>query len=154
RALISYGGNPAAAFPDHIKTMEALDSLDLLVQIDPWMSGTSQVAHYVIPPTMPLEAAAATIQLDQATGRATGYGLGISYAQYSPAIVPPPAGSDVIEDWKFFHRLSRRMGFSGSTRRQNGTPLDVHQGTTTDELLESVLEGSRVPFAEIRAKAA
>lgn len=35
RALISCAGNPVAAFPDHDKTIKAMKSLELLVQIDP-----------------------------------------------------------------------------------------------------------------------
>lgn len=40
RALLTAGGNPVLAFPDQSKTIRALRSLELMVQIDPWMSAT------------------------------------------------------------------------------------------------------------------
>ena len=55
RALISCGGNPLAAWPDQLKVREALESVELLVQFDPWMSATAKLAHYVIAPTLSLE---------------------------------------------------------------------------------------------------
>ena len=57
-------GNPAIAFPDQHKTVAALKRLELLVQIDPWMSETSRLARYVIAPRMPLESASVTSMLD------------------------------------------------------------------------------------------
>jgi anaerobic selenocysteine-containing dehydrogenase len=150
RALISFAGNPAIAMPDHQKTLRALRSLDLLVQIDPWMSATSQLAHYILTPTMPLETAGSTIQLDRATGRATGYGLGQSYAQFSPALVDPPEGADVWDEWRMFHAIGQRMGFELSVKRPDGTPVSVMPETTTASLIEELATGSRVPFALIR----
>src|SRR5204862_255880 len=55
RALLSASGNPANAWPDQQKAVKGLRSLDLLVQIDPWMSETAQLAHYVLPPKMAYE---------------------------------------------------------------------------------------------------
>ena len=43
---------PGHAWPDQHKTIRALQSLELLVQIDPWMSQTARLAHYVIAPKM------------------------------------------------------------------------------------------------------
>ena len=44
-----------------------------------------------------------------------GYGAATTgypepYAQYAPAVVEPPAGSDVIEEWELFYGLAQRMG--------------------------------------------
>ncbi|QYB00095.1 hypothetical protein I1A62_03075 (plasmid) [Rhodococcus sp. USK10] len=81
RALISWGGNPAVAFPDQRRTIEALESLELFVQIDPWYSASARLADYVIAPTMPLEAPSTTVFLDALAARGTGYGIGQAYAQ-------------------------------------------------------------------------
>ena len=51
RALFSVGGNPVISWPDQLKTLRALRSLDLFVQVDPWMSASACVADYVIAPT-------------------------------------------------------------------------------------------------------
>ena len=55
RALVVCGGNPASAFPDQERIVDALGKLDLLVTIDPFPTETAQLAHYVIAPTMSLE---------------------------------------------------------------------------------------------------
>ena len=64
RALISCAGNPAAAFPDQRKTVAAMRALDLLVQIDPWMSATARLAHYVIAPRLALETPGVSLMYD------------------------------------------------------------------------------------------
>ena len=115
RAMICVGGNPIAAIPDYKKTVAALHALDLYVQVDPWMSRSSELADYIIAPTMPLEVPAATRALDFLTNW-TGYGLGASYAQYSSAMAPTPAGSELIDDWKFLYGLTTRLGL------QDGSP--------------------------------
>ena len=55
RALIVVGGNPMVAFPDQIKTHAAMNSLDLLVCIDPRLAETARLAHYVLAPKLSLE---------------------------------------------------------------------------------------------------
>src|SRR3546814_14611621 len=50
RALISCGGNPVGAWPDQAKTLRALDALDLLIQLAPWLSAPARVAAFGIPP--------------------------------------------------------------------------------------------------------
>jgi len=154
RALISWGGNPAVVFPDQRKTAAALDSLELLVQIDPWPSATADRAHYVIATTMPLEAASMTSLLDSLAVRATGYGLGAAYAQYTPAVSARPDGAELVEDWEFFYGLLTRLGHPVSVRPAGsgaGTPL-VTLGTkpTTDELLELLAAGARVPLETVK----
>jgi anaerobic selenocysteine-containing dehydrogenase len=156
RALISWGGNPTVAFPDQQKTISALKSLSLLVSIDPWMSATAQYAHYVIAPTMPLESASMTSMLDSLALRAVGYGIGEAYAQYSTAVSQPPAGSDVIEDWKFFFGLIVRMGYEAKVRpagvSKRVAPIILDHEPDTEELLEIFASGSRVPLAAVRSR--
>ena len=57
RALISLGGNPMAAWPDQLKTYEAMQALDLNVTLDIKMSATAKLADYVIAPKLSLEVA-------------------------------------------------------------------------------------------------
>ena len=49
RALFSNGGNPVAAWPDQTRSVEAMESLDLLVAIDHRMTQTAQFADYILP---------------------------------------------------------------------------------------------------------
>jgi anaerobic selenocysteine-containing dehydrogenase len=128
RALISCGGNPLAAFPDHEQTFRALERLDLLVQVDPFMSQTAELADYVIAPTMTPEMIGITIKIESAPSQyATGYGYAADYAQYSDAVVDPPPGSEVIEDWELFYGVAQRMHLDLRVTNQAGQsiPLDT-----------------------------
>ena len=55
RALFIDGGNPVNAIPDQRKITTALKNLELLVTIDPFMTNTARLAHYVLPPTIMFE---------------------------------------------------------------------------------------------------
>ena len=55
KALIVVGGNPLTSWPNEAKTRRALESLELLVVVDPMMSSTAQLAHYVIGPRFGFE---------------------------------------------------------------------------------------------------
>jgi anaerobic selenocysteine-containing dehydrogenase len=155
RALICFGGNPAVAFPDSAKTGRALRDLELLVQIDPWMSETARHAHYIIVPPMPLETPSSSVMQDviAAMGK-TGYGGGSGYATYAPAAVTPPAGADLIEEWRFFHDVHCAMGFDPEVRHPfsaDAPPIRPQAGTTTDEVLAWMSAGSRIAFDRVRA---
>ena len=151
RALLSWNGNPALAVPDHGKIVSALQSLELLVQVDNQMSATAQLADYVIAPRMPLEVASSTILLDYSTSMPAGYGIADSYANYTPAIVPVPPESDLIEEWLFFKGLHSRMAHEMKARgEQVPSSPPVLNARHTDELLEILSEGSRVPFRVVR----
>jgi anaerobic selenocysteine-containing dehydrogenase len=156
RALVSWAGNPAVAFPDQRRTARALESLDLFVQIDPWYSESSRLADYVIAPTMGLEAASTTVFLDTLSRRGTGYGLARSYAQYTPAIAARPAGSELIEDWEFFYGVLTRMGYPVWLLPYGvadpSARVQLTAKPSTEELLEILSAGSRVPFASIKAR--
>lgn len=88
RALISVGGNPIAAWPDQLKTWEAMKALELNVMLDIKMSATSKLAHYVIAPKLSLEVPGFTFPTESLTPYAMGYPA--PYGQYSPAIAEPP----------------------------------------------------------------
>ena len=150
RALITVGGNPVAAIPDTRKTVTALKSLELSVQVDPWMSQSAKLADYVIAPTMPLEVAATTKALDFLSGW-TGYGLGASYAQYTPAIVAPPPGSDLIDDWQFLHGLAIRLSAGNEVGGNNPGLSEIGKDRTTERFIEMMTAKSRVPLASVKS---
>lgn len=156
RALVSWGGNPAVAFPDQGRTARALRELDLFVQIDPWFSESARLADVVVPATLPLEAPSTTVFLDALSMRGTGYGPGESYAQYGPAAVPPPADADVLEDWRVFHGLLRRLGYPAAVRPFGSGPevpaVEVPGDPDTDELLDLLAApGGRVGPVRLRS---
>jgi anaerobic selenocysteine-containing dehydrogenase len=158
RALISLGGNPATAFPDQLRTIDALRSLELLVQSDPHMSATAELADYLIAPKLPYEVPGTTFLADFGS-MVTGFGFAAAYAAYTPTIVEPPEESDVIEHWEVLYRLAQRMEVQlevspglGDLLPDVGAPtrLDMTTRPSTDELLELTTSGSRIPLAEVK----
>jgi anaerobic selenocysteine-containing dehydrogenase len=147
KALVVVGGNPLLTWPNQAKTRRALESLELLVVVDPMMSATAQLADYVLGPRFGFE----TPAISFGNEGITVYGLSIGYqepfAQYQPALIEPPAGSEVMEDWRVFYELARTMGLQLAYR---GEPFDMETAPSTDALLELFVRRSRVPLGEIR----
>ncbi len=135
RALIVHGGNPALAFPDADGTAKALDSLDLLVVNDLFLTATAQRAHAVLAMAHPFER--------PDLPRLADAQFPMPFSMYTPAVVPPPEG--VLEDWEPFWELAQRMGFRIDLE---GLPED--RRPTTDELLDLLHRDARIPFEEIR----
>ena len=136
RALIVSGGNPAAALPDRAKALRALRSLDLLVCIDPRMSDTARLAHYVIAPTTMYERADHTAIMEPFFPR--------PFAQFTPAVLPAPPG--VVDDWRFFLDLAAA---SGQPVKFAGRILDPDAPPTSEQMLAMMAERGRVPFADV-----
>lgn len=134
RALLIDGGDPMTSWPDQQKTAKALSSLDLLICIDPWPTPTTSYAHYILPPLMQYERADLPMYLP---GFANWAG---AWSQYTPPVIAPPKGSDLVEDWYVFWGLAKRLG---RTITYNGArPLDMENPPSTDELLDLVLHGA------------
>ena len=96
------------------------------------------------------------VPLDTMSMMSNGYGLEAAFAQYTLPIVDPPAGSDLLEEWEFFAGLAARLGLALTVRRQIHyalTPFEVDASSspTTDELLEKLAAGSRVPLEQVKA---
>ncbi|MGP4045669.1 molybdopterin oxidoreductase family protein [Streptomyces sp. 2A115] len=53
RALIAVAANPVLSTPDGDRLDKALDSLDFMVSVDPYLNETSRHAHVVLPPPPP-----------------------------------------------------------------------------------------------------
>lgn len=130
RSLIVVGGNPAAAFPDHVKTVTALKALDLLVTVEPFMTQTARLAHYILPPTMQYE------RWDLLFGQESELMNPEPYQQFLPAVATPPAGSDLIEDWRVFYELAKRLG---TPLQFCGSPMDMEVTPSTEALIEQII---------------
>ncbi len=138
RALITVGGNPAAAVPDSAKMVRALASLDLLVTIDINMTDTAQRADYVLAARHSLEREDLTDFMDMF--------YEVPYAHYSDAIFEPDF--DVINDWEPFVAWARHLG--GKIELPGGeVPLD--RPLDKLDLLKRVYPATRVPLEKIRA---
>ncbi|MBW2314398.1 MAG: molybdopterin-dependent oxidoreductase [Deltaproteobacteria bacterium] len=140
RALIVMGGNPALSFPDQRKAEEALASLELLVVIDPLVSATAELAHYVIAPTLSLERPDTTLFMD------TWYPQ--PYGMYTPALLEPPEGT--LPEWAFLWGLSERLGDLVGDTHLPGGAVDREVMPNADALLDSLTSNARIPLDELR----
>jgi anaerobic selenocysteine-containing dehydrogenase len=141
RALIVDGGNPALSLPDQRKAVEALGSLDLLVCIEPWETPTTKLADYVLPTLLQYEREDLSIYM---TGVQFWPG---AWLQHTAAVIPPPADSDLADDWYMFWALAARLGkqivYGGKA------PLPLDRAPETAELLDIRLAGARASRADL-----
>ena len=142
RGLIVDGGNPVNALAQSGRTAEAFAALDLLVAIEPFMTATARMAHYILPPPMMLE------RPDVGSRDWEAYTLQTPYAQYSAPVLAPPAGSETIDDWRVFWELARR---TGHRLVFDGVTLDMDRPPSNEALIAILLRDSAVPAAEIMA---
>ena len=84
RALLTIAGNPVLSAPDGERLAAAMDSLDFMVSIDPYLNETSSHADVVLPPPPPSYAAHFDIALSGTAIR--------SNARYSPPVFDLPDG--------------------------------------------------------------
>jgi len=160
RALFNLGGNPMTAWPDQLKTLRALRSLELGVTLDPRLSATARLCDYVIAPKLQFEVPGMSQPNESLWFYGVGLGYPAPYAQYAPRLVDPPEGSDLIEEWEFFYGLAQRLGlqltlyvaniWGPRSTRAHVHALDMEKPPSTEELLEHLTHGSRIPLAQVK----
>jgi len=159
KALITIGGNPMRAWPDQDKTREALKSLELHVCVEPRMTDTARLADYVLAPKLPLETPGCSLSTENLFTVSPALGYTERYGQYAPAIVEPPEGSDLLEDWEFFYGLAQRMGlplnlaagvFPIMGVETPRADLDMNEKPSSEEILDLVTKDSWIPLDRLR----
>jgi anaerobic selenocysteine-containing dehydrogenase len=160
RALFVLGGNPVLAWPDQIKTVEAMKALELLVCFDPHVSETARYAHYVVAPTLPLEVCASTALNEMLGNFGPGWGFHRPYAQWSEPLVDAPPGSDLLEEWQVFAGLAERLDLElkiapvslldPKAAAAAAMRIAPGQRLTPHEVWAMLLKGSPVPLDEVR----
>jgi len=138
RALLCVGGNPAVAFPDQRRVIAALESLELSATADVKLTETARLSHYVFGCKLSLE--------KPGTSRTAELQLDVPFAQYTPALIRPDF--DVIEEWELVWGLAHRM--RTPLRLENGRDVDIDHKPTSEEWLDIVCTGSRIPLDEVR----
>lgn len=136
RSLLVAGANPAIAMPDQIKTVAALKALDLLVAIEPFPTATTELAHYVIPPKLLYEREDILM-----TPAYEGIFMPVPYQRYCPPIVSPPPGSEVVDEWRIYWGLAKRLGKQIIFEEE---ALDMVTGPTTRALIARVMRHSPI----------
>jgi anaerobic selenocysteine-containing dehydrogenase len=137
KALFVIAGNPIMAWPDQEKAFAAMQELDLLVCIDPYMSATAEMADYVLAPKLTLEREDVTLLAD--------YWYEKPYSQYSKAVVE--TDHDVIEEWEFYWGLAKRMGLEVTIKNE---VISNDKKPTKFELLQAITKGSRADLNFLR----
>lgn len=95
RGLITFAGNVARSMPNSGDVEQALDSLDALVCIDPYLNETTRHAHVILPPAPPLTRSHYDIAL---------YAFAIrNVANFSPPVYDVPDGA--MAEWDVLLRL-------------------------------------------------
>jgi len=112
----------------------------------------------VIAPKLSLEVESMTLPAESLTPYAMGFP--VPYAQYTKAVVDPPEGSDVIEEWEFFYGLAQRMNlpltlaaayaWGPHSADPELTELDMENKPSSDDLFVALTKGSKVPLAEVK----
>jgi anaerobic selenocysteine-containing dehydrogenase len=140
RAMFVHGSNLANIMPDQNKMVRALRSLELLVNIEPYMNETSTLSHYIIPSKMAYERADLTMYSYESLYTRP-------YARYTPPIAAPPEGSELVDDWEIFWGLAKRLDLPLTF---DGVELDMSQVPTTDSLLAINARSAPIPFDELK----
>ena len=95
RAMVTIAGNPVLSTPNGRKLDEALDTLDFMVAVDPYINETTRHADVILPPTPPLERDHYDLAFHQLAVRNT--------ARWNDAVLPRP--SESRHDWEIFRGL-------------------------------------------------
>jgi anaerobic selenocysteine-containing dehydrogenase len=98
RAVWVTAANPVAMLPESYTTIKALETRELVVVVDSWMSDTAQLAHVILPTTTLLED-------DDLLGSYGHHYIGAS----RPVIPAPP---EVKTDLEIIQALAARLGLS------------------------------------------
>lgn len=100
RALIAMSSNMVTSAPESTATAEALSQLELMVSLDPYVTETSRLAHWVLPPTLWLEREQLPV-FTQAQST-------VPNAQWVAPILTPRG--EARDDWWILDQIARRIG--------------------------------------------
>lgn len=152
RGLIVLGGNPVTAIGQPDKTLRAFRELELLVTIDPRMTETARMSHYVIAPRLQYERYDLSTVIDGLAGYTK------PFVQYTAPVVEPPG--EVVDEGEFFWGLARRLGLQlrykkmilGMDYNRVGDGVELDMDTPPDgELLAGWwCEGTEVNLDELK----
>jgi anaerobic selenocysteine-containing dehydrogenase len=142
KAFICHGGNAGVIVPDQAKVVRAFRSLELLVTVDPFMTTTAQLSHYVLPTVMQYE------RPDLPCWQAETIFNRQPFTRYTPAVARPPAGSEVAADDYIFWSLAKRLGLQMMSL---GVPIDMSRPPATDDFLAIAARHAPVSFETLRS---
>lgn len=140
KVLISIGGNPEIAFPNQHKVRKALETLELFVQVDPFMSASAKRADVILAPSMCLER--------EDINNVSQPFCEEPYAHYTEAMVPPPG--DTMDEYEMLWWLAKHLGLE-LTLPGGPCPMDACPDKVT--MLDLISHGCLVQPSKVKAEA-
>lgn len=99
RVMFTGAGNPVLSTPNGAALDKALESLDFMVSLDPYLNETTRHADIILPPTSALEHDHYDIAFHMNAMRNT--------ARFNEAVFEKP--HDTLHDWEIFTQLGNRV---------------------------------------------
>jgi anaerobic selenocysteine-containing dehydrogenase len=124
RGLFCSAGNPVVSAPDGASMETALESLELFVSLDYYVTESNRYAHYILPGTTFLERPDDFLYF--------GGNMPRPWAQSTPAVVSPVG--DCREEWTVFEELIERY---------TGRPSGEHPDDVIDDMVRHSPRGQR-----------
>lgn len=116
RALFTGAGNPVLSTPNGRALDAALEQLDFMVSLDPYINETTRHAHIILPPTSALEHDHYDMAFHINAVRNT--------ARYNPPVFEPAA--DKLHDWQIFTELGKRIALAlGEEPKEDLAPHEM-----------------------------
>ena len=142
RAMIVHGGNPVSSVPDQRKVVDALRQLDLLVSIEPNMTPTAKLSHYILPPKLMYERADLPLWIWEMLL------YPIPFTRYTEAAAEPPSDAEVCDEIQVFWSLAKRLGLQMTV---TGVPVDMQAAPTVEDSLKIAARYAPVSWDEIKS---
>jgi len=101
RGLLTVAGNPVLSTPNGRQLERALEGLDFMLSIDPYLNETTRHAHLILPPPSPLQRGHFDLAFSLLTIR--------NVAKFNPPVLPAEGPSE----WQIFVELAYRLAGLG-----------------------------------------
>ncbi|MEU9854280.1 molybdopterin oxidoreductase family protein [Streptomyces sp. NPDC047974] len=142
RALITIAANPVLSAPDGLRLDAALDGLDLMVCVDPYLNETTRHADVLLPPPPPSQSAHFDFAFNGFAVR--------DQARYTPAAVPLEAGR--MDECEIHARLILAVSDRGLPRSseaessgRHGAPPSAVDDLAVDAILAKAVTQPHSP---------
>ena len=122
RVLFTGAGNPVLSTPSGHQLDDALEQLDFMISLDPWINETTRHADVILPPTSPLEHDHYDLAFHVNAMRNT--------ARFSEPVFERAPGA--LHDWEIFEALGQRVAA--------GLGVDHQPTPAPDQLIDMGLQ--------------
>jgi len=146
KAMITIAGNPVLSAPDGDRLDRALDSVDFMLSIDPYLNETTRHADVILPPPPPAQSAHFDIALNNLAVR--------NNVRYSPPALPLDARPDEPEILSRIALILYGLGPDGdpalvddqviatTLTKETADPDSPVAGRAVDELTAMLVQGA------------